>query len=246
MPEVLEHGRVYFFYRPRVQREEAHGLDDVQRFQVVLSPDGKAPWRLVRIGRKRMPAIGDGGERVWGVVDKVTDGPEEIVSQLDRQRYGTRTRGLRVQAEARPAGQGVYAIARHDDHTHLAYVLELPQAPGPVQEELNIEPRASYVVAVRNPSSSPWAGFGAGAPEGLPADLQETFRGRRFAPLSPEFLNHVGIELILMAATRDPEEALGIELRPAQESEAEAAIFTDLRIERDRYPVAPLFDGRWE
>jgi hypothetical protein len=36
----------------------------------------------------------------------------------------TLTRGIRVQPEARPAGEGRYAIADHAGHTHLAYVLE--------------------------------------------------------------------------------------------------------------------------
>ena len=30
---------------------------------------------------------------------------------------------------ARPAAEGIYAIVRHGDHTHLAYVIELPQRP---------------------------------------------------------------------------------------------------------------------
>jgi hypothetical protein len=210
MPNVLERGRVYFFYRPRVQLEEARGLDEVQRFQLVLSPDDRPVWRLLTIGRKRLPEIDDGGERFWGWVDLVAEAPEAIAGELDRQVYGTKTRGVRVQAEARPAGQGRYAIASHEEHTHLAYVLELPHDRGPVQEDLRIEPRADYIVVQLEHQA-------AGA--------------RRFVQLFPDALDHGGAELVLIGATREPERDLGIELAPDDEAATEAALFTDLGIE---------------
>ena len=40
MPIVgtIERGHIYFFYRPKVELKEAHSLDDVQRFYMVLIP----------------------------------------------------------------------------------------------------------------------------------------------------------------------------------------------------------------
>ena len=40
MPIVgtIERGHIYFFYRPKVELEEAHSLDDVQRFYMLLIP----------------------------------------------------------------------------------------------------------------------------------------------------------------------------------------------------------------
>lgn len=35
---TIERGHIYFFYRPKVELEEAHTLDDVQRFQILLVP----------------------------------------------------------------------------------------------------------------------------------------------------------------------------------------------------------------
>ncbi|KAH9950999.1 hypothetical protein B0H21DRAFT_413389 [Amylocystis lapponica] len=35
---TIERGHIYFFYRPRVELEEAHALDDVQRFYMLLVP----------------------------------------------------------------------------------------------------------------------------------------------------------------------------------------------------------------
>jgi len=52
---VLERGDVFFFYRPRVEREEADDLEDVQRFFLVLRPDGRQRFRELVVGRKRLP-----------------------------------------------------------------------------------------------------------------------------------------------------------------------------------------------
>ena len=50
-----------------------------------------------------------------------------------------------------PTGEGVYTIARHDDHTHLACALELHERPGKVQEDLNIPREGRYIITVKNP-----------------------------------------------------------------------------------------------
>ena len=60
----------------------------------------------------------------------------------------------------RPAGEGVYALVLHGNHTHLAYVLELPPAPGEVQSEFNIQPEGRFVIAVKNPGEVSPPGVG--------------------------------------------------------------------------------------
>lgn len=35
---IIERGHIYFFYRPRVQLEEAHSIDDVKNFHMLLVP----------------------------------------------------------------------------------------------------------------------------------------------------------------------------------------------------------------
>ncbi|XVF86251.1 hypothetical protein PTKIN_Ptkin18bG0025600 [Pterospermum kingtungense] len=37
--EIQERGEIFFFYRPKVNREEAHSVDDVQRLYIVLGPE---------------------------------------------------------------------------------------------------------------------------------------------------------------------------------------------------------------
>ena len=121
----------------------------------------------------------------------------------------------------------MYRILRHESgggrgrapHTHLVYKLELPaRGDGEPQDALNVEPEASFLVQVKNPD--PPSGGGGGF-RGLqskrraafPAHLQAAFGSRRYAPADPpDLLNYEGCELLLVAASDDVEEELGLEL----------------------------------
>jgi hypothetical protein len=249
MANVLERGNIYFVYRPKVEHASAAGLEDIQRFFVILSPFGKARYRLIVIGRKKLPAIGDEHERNWGFVQKVAREPGGIEDELDRLTYSTATRGERHLSPARPAGEGVYTIARHDDHTHLAFALELPEQPGEVQEELNIPREGSYIITVKNPDVNAPPGIGLpeeSRPE-LPQRLRQRFHGRRFIPVDPpEFLDREGAEFVLIGADEDVFEELGVRLNPEHETLETAELFNDLRMERSEHPLKPLFEGRWQ
>jgi hypothetical protein len=247
MAKVLESGDIYFVFRPRIGEEHPEGLEDVQRFFVVLSPRGKPIYRRLVIGRKRLPDV-QAHERVWGFVDKVARRPKEIEQEFESAEYQTATRGERHLPAGRPAGEGVYAIVEHEDHTHLAYELELPEQPGEVQEEFDLEKQGSYIVAVKNPEKSAPPGVGLPRDEKarFPKSLEEHFAGRRFVPLEPDFLDREGAELVLIGASEDVSAELGIELAAEKETAQTAEIFNDLRMERDRHPLAPLFEGVWE
>jgi len=70
-PAVLERGHVYFFYRPKVETEEAHEMGDVQRLYLILAPGTleqrvieeakvepkkeKELYRIVVMGQKKLP-----------------------------------------------------------------------------------------------------------------------------------------------------------------------------------------------
>jgi hypothetical protein len=241
--EVLERGNIYFFYRPAVGAESPGGLVDVQRFHFVLSPEGKDLFRVITVGKKRLPEPRDSGQRFWGFVERVAAEPDAIVDELE----GGREEGFTWRT-ARPAGEGVYAIARHGNHTHLLYALELPEEPDEVQRELHIGKEGSYLLSVKNPaaSSPPSVGLDEVSKAELPEELQERFGGRRFISLDPpEFLDHEGTEILLMGSADDPGEELGIELNAEQETEATADLFRELRALRERQPVEPLLAGRW-
>jgi hypothetical protein len=244
---LRERGHIYFAYRPKIDVEEARGLEDVERFYAILSPQGREPYRLLVVGQKRLPATTGAEDRKgWAFVEKVSTHAEEVEDELDPKNRLTRTRGLRHIPAGRPAGEGVYAVARHNNHTHLAYVLELPPVLGPVQQAFHILPRAAYVVAVRNPKTDSAVGLDPARRAKLPRPLQNRFRGRRFIPLDPpDFLDHEGTEIFLVGTRDDALTELGVELEPQHEDLATAGIFTDLQLEESVHPLEPVAKGEW-
>jgi hypothetical protein len=207
MTEILEQGDAYLFCRPRVGVAEVSGLDDVQRFVVILKPEGDRRYRRLIVGRKRLPDPGT-HEREWAFVVEVTDDPAELREEIEDE------------PRARPVGTARYVVADHGGHTHLAYALAQPPHDARLQRELNIRPQASYVVAVRNPDAP--APPGAGLPEHrraqYPPELRERFGERRFIPVNPpKLLDYPGAEVVLIGAAEDASRELGIELAPAAE-----------------------------
>jgi len=212
----------------------------------VLSPEGSDILRLLTIGKKRLPDPDDSGQRFWGFVKKVTEDPEDLARELE----GGNDEG-RARTPARPAGEGVYALATHGNHTHLLYALELPEEPDEVQRELHIHKEGAYLLSVKNPeaASPPSAGLEEERKADFPPELQEQFGGRRFIAVHPpEFLDHEGTEVLLMGSAEDPGGELGVELDPERETEATADLFKELQLARDGrgdHPVEPLLQGRW-
>ena len=251
-PEVLEQGYIYFTYRPKVRSPDeeediaAEDLDDVENFYIVLKPHG-GRFRLINIGRKRLPDI-EGHERNWGFVEMVADSGKEIEEELQRDTYQTKTRGERVRPAARPAGEGVYALVRKGNKLHLVWALELPKKPGPVQKAFNIPQQASLAISIANPEKrggTRAAQLREEQQPDYPKQLQEEFRGRKFATEDPRLLDFEGAEIVFIGARTDPEEAYHIDLQPEEESEDSADIFSQLRFAKSRHPVEPLLRGEW-
>jgi hypothetical protein len=231
MSRVLESGDVYFLYRPRVDVREVRGLEDVQRFFVVLALAGRAWFRRLVVGRKRLPDLRT-HERGWAFVAEVADDPEAFRDDVQRFAYQTRTRGPRIQPGARLAGEGRYALVDHDGHTHLAYVLAEP----PLEQARRmflLAGEASYIIAVRNPDAPapPGTGLPPQRRPDYPDELLARFRGRRFSAADPpELLDHVGAEIVLIGAAEDAESELGIELDPGAEELRDAELLRELRL----------------
>jgi hypothetical protein len=249
---ILEQGDIYFAYRPKVRPDGEKGevatedLDDVQNFYLVLKPHG-GRFRLINIGRKRLPDI-HGHERNWGFVDLTADSGKEIEEELQRETYETKTRGERVRPAARPAGEGVYALVREGGRTYLAWALELPKKPGPVQKAFNIPEEASLAISVANPerrAGPRTARLGEEQQADYPKKLQEKFRGRRFATEDSRLLDFEGAEIVFIGARTNPEDAYHIDLQPERESEGSADIVRQLRFAKTRHPVEPLLRGEW-
>jgi hypothetical protein len=231
---VLERGTILFLFRPRVQEQpeeqDPRSADDVQRILTVLGP-AQGPWRIVAIGRKRLPDAGS-HERFWGFVDFTREDPREVVAELGPRRYGTKTLGVRHLPKARIVGEGAYVLALHDGHSHLLYELGAADPDDEMRSELNIASRGNYLVSVANPDPAVWdlpelpaiqlELFDEGEvhtddPPLFPPHLQERFRGNRYAPLDTvELLDHPGAELLFIAASEQLAE-LGIALDPTWE-----------------------------
>jgi hypothetical protein len=206
--EVLERGELFFLYTPRVRPEKVLPfriddaplrLRDVQRLYVVLRPQGRALYRRLLVGRKRMPDTAR-RQRFWAEIERVERSASAVLGDLRRFEYETKTRGRRVQPAARSAGDGVYALLRHGSHSHLTYRMVDPPEPSDVQRALGILPRASYIAAAFNPEAPPKLGRRAPDVPPLPQALRERFGERRFAPLDPDLLDLEGIELVLIGA----------------------------------------------
>ena len=189
----MERGEISFYYRPRVERWQVEDISDVQRLLLVLCPDRQRRYRVIALGRKRMPLP---GERFWGFVDLVLDSQQDLRAALGASTYMTKTRGVRSLPAAQRIRTGRYEIASHEGHAHLDYG------------------DGSCIVTVANPDPKAWGlaetpplqldlfdetEVHVTVPATLPADLQRRFGDKRFLPLdSPRLLDHPGVELVFI------------------------------------------------
>jgi hypothetical protein len=117
-----------------------------------------------------------------------------------------------------------------------------------LERELNIKREASYIIAVKNPETpSPQnTGLGRKQDPEFPKELQEKFGDRRLVPADPpDFLNYEGAEVVLIGASENAEQELGIEFRADEETECTADVPEDLKLPRE-IVREPLFEGRWK
>ena len=250
--KIIEHGDIFFFYRPKVGAEEVKDIENVQRFYMVTSPDKSEVNRVFLIGQKQLPEISEGTasseERNWALNILTTNNVEEIRKEFLPAEYETETRGKRRVGAATPAGEGKYSIVEHDGHTELAYILELPQVPGPMQKEFQIKKEASYIMSVKNPDiqAPGYSAFLERKPD-YPKSLKEKFGNRRWINIDdPHLLDYENTQLLLIGARKkDVEEELGIDLDDEKESVNTAELFKDLKIRKEQVPLKPLFKGKF-
>jgi len=102
---ILEKGHIYFFYRTKID----HGLDnppssidDIARLHILLVPrpsgESKGHFRIMVIGKKRLPDSSKGREVFWGSVEKYGDDLEALQGNdgLGEKNYSTKTRGGQI------------------------------------------------------------------------------------------------------------------------------------------------------
>lgn len=251
-PDVVEQGDIFFFYRSKVGAEEVSDTGDVQRFYMLTASENGDQYRLFVLGRKQLPEIVEGKstseERNWALNTLTTNNPEDIGKELLAAEYETETKGKRRVAAAAPAGEGKYAIVKHDNHTELAYTLELPEIPGPTQIEFEIQKEASYIVSVKNPDITipGFKAFEKRKPE-YSSEIRKKFGNRRWINVEdPQLLNYENTQLLLIGARKnDVREELGIDLNEEKETADTAELFKNLRIRKEQVPLKPVLKGEF-
>ncbi|GKF59825.1 hypothetical protein Tco_0176611, partial [Tanacetum coccineum] len=88
-----EKGEIYFFYRPKVEKEEAHSYDDVQRMYIVLRPESGE--KSIEVKQEGSPDTSQGGQGAEFI---------DIKDALKGEEYETKTRGHRHKPPARALG----------------------------------------------------------------------------------------------------------------------------------------------
>ena len=254
--KLIENGNIFFFFRPKIEATEVKGIEDVQRFYMVTCPDEggkkKSIYRLFLLGAKQLPEIVEckskSTERNWALNILTTSDPEDIKQEiLVPSKYSTGTRGERRMAAASPVGEGKYSVVQHDNHTELAYILELPEVPGPAQKEFEIKKEASYIISVKNPDISVkgFAAFASARKPEYSKNIIEKFGNRRWINVDdPQLLNYENTQLLLIGARKkDVEEELGIDINEEKETLNSADLYKELKVKRDQIPTNPLLKG---
>jgi hypothetical protein len=265
--DILEQGDIYFFYRPKKDTKQVKGLEGIRRFFMVTAPERSGEeknsrnksdvYRLFVIGKKSLPEVrkteARASERFWARVGGVFRDANELTRELllDEFRKGD---------AARPVGEGKYAIVKHhQNHTELAYILEMPKEPGEAQKELGIQKEASYIVSVINPkkpvASSVADGGKYPSTEEIPMYPEELLKefsdNETFVPLSKDtrFLDYSNAQILLTAAREGRDvikRDIGIEIIDEDETQQSADIFNKLKVRKDQVPIRPLTEGKLE
>jgi hypothetical protein len=249
---ILEQGDIFFFYRPKVRSEKVESIEDVRRFFVILAPESRNLYRLLVIGKKSLPEIrvteARSSERYWARVGGIFDDSTQLTDELLSKEF-------REGDMARPAGEGKYAIVDHNNHTELAFILELPKELGEAQKELGIEKEASYIITVINPKIPKRGGENLPSTEEAPkypeSVLNEFRNDENFVPLSRnlKFIDYQNAQIILIGAREGKDtlsQDLGITVEKESENDSSGDIFTRLRIRKDQVPIKPLTQGKLE
>lgn len=263
--QVLEKGDIFFFYRPKVGSEKVEDITDIRRFFMLTVPstsedkDGKNKdkekrdkifYRLFVIGKKSLPEIRETearrSERYWAKVGGIFTSPQELSKELlsDEFRQGDM---------ARPVGEGKYAIVKHRDHAELAYILELPKEPGKAQEELGIEKEASYIVSVINPKIPVPKDFpSVEQPPQYPKSIMDEFNdSENFVSLARnlKLIDYPNAQVILIGAKEGKDmikKEMGIDIEEESEDIQSADIFEKLKLEKEKIPIKPITEGKFE
>jgi hypothetical protein len=271
--KVLEQGDIFFFYRPKVSSNEIKSIDDVRRFYMILCPDEdqkilddtnndtntnkKKIYRLFIIGKKSLPEIrkteARSSERFWAQVGGIFYDSKKLGEDLTAEEF-------RKGDAARPVGEGKYAIIEHQNHTELAFILEMPQEIGEAQKELGIQKEATYIITVINPNKPVPEGYRTVEAERpkYPEHIEKYLNNieEKFISLSQNLnlINYQNAQVVLIGAREGKDtikQEIGLDIETEYEGEGKenftsSDIFKKLKLRKEQVPVKPIIEGKFQ
>ncbi|MGE5634944.1 MAG: hypothetical protein ACM3VV_06895 [Deltaproteobacteria bacterium] len=273
--KILEQGDIFFFYRPKVSSKEIKSIDDVRRFYMVLCPEDeqkiidnninnntntkeKKLFRLFIIGKKSLPEIrkteARSSERFWAQVGGIFYDSKKLGEDLTAEEF-------RKGDAARPVGEGKYAIIEHQNHTELAFILEMPQEIGEAQKELGIQKEATYIITVINPNKPVPEGYRTAEAEHpkYPEVIEKYLNNsqERFISLSQNLnlINYQNAQVVLIGAIEGKDiikQEIGLDIKTEDEGgdkenlSSTSDIFTKLKLRKEQIPIKPIIEGKFQ
>ena len=272
--KTLEQGDIFFFYRPKVSSKEIKSIDDVRRFYMVLCPEDeqkivnntnndtntkeKKIYRLFIIGKKSLPEIrkteARSSERYWAQVGGIFYDSKKLGEDLTAEEF-------RKGDAARPVGEGKYAIIEHQNHTELAFILEMQEEIGEAQKELGIQKEATYIITVINPNKPVPEGYRTAEAEHpkYPEDIKKYLNNiqDKFISLSQNLnlINYQNAQVVLIGAREGKDiikQEIGLDIETEDEGgdkeniSPSADIFTKLKIRKEQVPIKPIIEGKFQ
>ncbi len=214
--EILEKEIFMLFTDPKSRRRSPSSPSDIQRFFLILK-FGESHYTLLALGKKRMPV--EASHRLeYAFVENVTDSQKGLQDWLEEKNYDTATQGKRHLPAARALAEGKFILFQHRNVAHFAYELQT-QKMGPSQSDVDLVPKANYVISIKNPHHEGSKGLPHEERAKYPQKLQEAFGDYKFVPLSDlDYLRYRGAELLLIDEKTSDPEFLGSEMQKAFES----------------------------
>ncbi|GAA5828668.1 hypothetical protein JCM3766R1_003780 [Sporobolomyces carnicolor] len=222
---TLETGHVYFLFRPKVEVDEPHSLDDISKFHLLLVPHHAKLHRLIAIGKKALPDHAQSSRPLWGEVLNVGEDMTSLKKNLGAYTYETKTLGTRHQPGARVAASGAYILHATENYpkdsanasavwkTDFAYKVAVPHEMGEVQEALHIHPDGVFAIQVKNPeapSNNPAVpNQDPSKHPQFPKSLKSLFKTRYVPADPPALLDYPGAELLLLPSKHNVSQEIG-------------------------------------
>lgn len=216
---ILEKGIIYFFIRGRVGIDSPSKVDDIARSYMILRPlphgakigdgeigDAAGKCRLLALPKKVLPLSGK--DKFMVFVEKSKTSFKELKDDfMSGSDYNTQTVGARHTPPVTPMAEGVYALTTTGRESHLAYMITIPQELSEVQKDIGLREQGSFITSTKNPEYAGPANTNLDQGPGFSKEILQEFRGLRWLPLQPKFLEYENAQFLLIGES-DPDHAL--------------------------------------